>query len=234
MSGHRPAKTRLFLLPLLALVLFFNACTAQTISARVKVTQSPPPAAVTPAPAAAVPESTVPEFEESCAACELPEVEPLPEGYDLLAQAGNCPAYPRPETTDTAADDEEELNLLCPPCGLGGSSEPDEPGVYRTLTYQQAKEIMDADEDVIVVDVRTKEEYAAGHIPGALLIPNETIAGEMPALLPDTSATILIYCRSGNRSMQASVKLLEMGYEYIYDFGGINGWPYDIVTGNNS
>lgn len=233
--SRRSVKTRFFLFPslMLSLALFINACTLQTMPAVATVTQPSPSIAVTPS-SATVSESTLPEAEKACAACELPEIEPLPEGYDLLAQAGNCPAYPRPETTDTAADDEAELSALCPPCGLGGSNEPDEPGVYRTLTYQEAKQMMDEDEDVIVVDVRTEEEYAAGHIPGALLIPNETIEGEMPALLPDSSATILIYCRSGNRSMQASVKLLEMGYDYIYDFGGINGWPYDIVTGSES
>ena len=99
------------------------------------------------------------------------------------------------------------------------------------MTSQDAKEWMDEDESVVVVDVRTKEEYEAGHIPGALLIPNETIENTPPEELPDKSAKILIYCRSGNRSYQASLKLLEMGYDFIYDFGGINTWPYEIVTG---
>ncbi len=169
-------------------------------------------------PAAAA--SPIPE-EEACVPCELPEIEPLPEGYSL--------------TPEGAAEIPEEIDRsdLCPPLGEGEAetASPDEPGIYRQLSYEEAWEWMEGDEAVIVVDVRTKEEYEAGHIPGAILIPNETIEGVPPEQLPDTSAKILIYCRSGNRSYQASIKLLELGYDFVYDFGGINGWPYEIVTG---
>lgn len=80
---------------------------------------------------------------------------------------------------------------------------------------------MGKDDDHIVVDVRRADEYAAGHIPGAILIPNEEIGTEQPAELPDLDQIILIYCRSGNRSKQASQKLADMGYTNVYEFGGI-------------
>jgi len=101
---------------------------------------------------------------------------------------------------------------------------------YKKITAEDAKNRMDENKDVIVVDVRTLDEYNEGHIEGAILIPNETITDTPPELLPDLDAEILIYCRSGNRSRQAAEKLIEMGYTNIYDFGGIIDWPYDTVT----
>ncbi|WP_458862788.1 rhodanese-like domain-containing protein [Acidaminobacterium chupaoyuni] len=102
---------------------------------------------------------------------------------------------------------------------------------YHKITAKEAKARMDSGDPVIVVDVRRADEYEAGHIPGAILIPNEEIGTEKPAKLPDTDAEILIYCRSGNRSKQAADKLVAMGYTKVYDFGGIIDWPYDTVTG---
>ncbi len=103
-------------------------------------------------------------------------------------------------------------------------------GGYHKLTAEEAKAMMDGSEDIIVVDVRTQEEYDEGHIPNSVLIPNETITQTPPEQLPDKDATILIYCRSGNRSRQAAENLLAMGYTNIYDFGGIRDWPYDVIT----
>ena len=103
-------------------------------------------------------------------------------------------------------------------------------GNSQVITAEEAYAKMQEEEGIIIVDVRTAEEYAGGHIPNAILIPNETIKDEQPEELPDLDATILIYCRSGNRSAQATKKLVEMGYTNLYDFGGINSWPYDIVT----
>ena len=80
------------------------------------------------------------------------------------------------------------------------------------------------------MDVRTKAEYDGGHIANAVLVPNETIADTSPPELPDKTATLLIYCRSGRRSRDAAEKLLALGYENVYDFGGINDWPYETVT----
>jgi rhodanese-related sulfurtransferase len=104
------------------------------------------------------------------------------------------------------------------------------PAEYHKISAADAKARMDSGDTIIVLDVRTKEEFDAGHIPGAILLPNETILDTKPDLLPDLNAEILIYCRSGNRSAQAANKLVAMGYNNVYDFGGIIDWPYDVVT----
>ena len=101
---------------------------------------------------------------------------------------------------------------------------------YKKISAADAKARMDSGDEIIILDVRTKEEYDAGHIAGAILIPNETILDEQPELLPDLNAEILVYCRSGNRSAQAAKKLIAIGYTNVVDFGGIIDWPYDVVT----
>ena len=83
--------------------------------------------------------------------------------------------------------------------------------------------------NVTIVDVRRADEYEAGHIPGAILVPNETILSEAATKLPDQNAVLLIYCRSGRRSAEAAQKLLSLGYSQVYDFGGILDWPYDVT-----
>ncbi len=105
---------------------------------------------------------------------------------------------------------------------------------YHKITAEQAKERLDSGDKLILLDVRTQEEFDAGHIDGAILLPNETITdSEQPDILPDLDAEILIYCRSGNRSAQAAKKLVAQGYTNVYDFGGIIDWPYETVTGSN-
>lgn len=99
---------------------------------------------------------------------------------------------------------------------------------YQYITPKEAKEKMEK-EEVVIVDVRTQAEFAAGHIPDAILVPNETIGKEMPVELPDKEATLLLYCRSGNRSKQAARKLIALGYQNVYDFGGIIDWEGEIV-----
>ena len=105
-----------------------------------------------------------------------------------------------------------------------------EPGSYRQIGMQEAMEMMDTEKDYIILDVRRQDEYDAGHIPGAILIPNETIGTEEIPGLPDKDQLILVYCRSGNRSKQASEKLVKLGYTNIVEFGGINSWPGEVVT----
>ncbi len=95
------------------------------------------------------------------------------------------------------------------------------------IDAKEAKSMMESQE-VIVVDVRTQAEYDESHIENAILITNENIDGD-PVELPDKDATILVYCRSGNRSAEASAKLANLGYTNVYDFGGIIDWPYAIV-----
>lgn len=104
------------------------------------------------------------------------------------------------------------------------------PAEYHKLSASEAKARLDSGDELILLDVRTKEEFDAGHIAGAVLLPNETIVDSQPDALPDLNAEILIYCRSGNRSAQAANKLVAMGYTNVYDFGGIIDWPYEIVT----
>ena len=105
----------------------------------------------------------------------------------------------------------------------GASSKPS----YRQITADEAAQMMQEETDFVLLDVRTQEEYASGHIPGAICIPNETIGSEEIPELPDKDQLILVYCRSGNRSKQASQKLAEQDYTNVVEFGGINGW-----TGN--
>lgn len=101
---------------------------------------------------------------------------------------------------------------------------------YRQISQEEAKEMMARDDGHVVVDVRRQDEYDAGHIPGAILIPNESIGCDSPEALPDYDQIILIYCRSGNRSKQAAEKLASMGYTNIFEFGGIIDWTGEIET----
>ena len=99
---------------------------------------------------------------------------------------------------------------------------------YQKISAEDAYEMM-VSQEVVIVDVRTPEEYDGGHIPNPILVPNESIGDDMPEALPDKEATLLIYCRSGRRSKEASEKLLKLGYKSIYEFGGIIDWPYELV-----
>lgn len=101
---------------------------------------------------------------------------------------------------------------------------------YTQISQEEAMEMMQKDDGHVIVDVRRQDEYDQGHIPGAILIPNETIDTEMPEELPDKEQIILIYCRRGNRSKEAAQKLFDMGYDNVYEFGGINTWTGEIVT----
>lgn len=99
---------------------------------------------------------------------------------------------------------------------------------YQSITQEEAKQLMDTTTDYLILDVRTEEEYQESHIPNAICIPNETIDETVKEQLPNLEQTILVYCRSGNRSKQASQKLAELGYTNILEFGGIQTWEYEI------
>ena len=99
---------------------------------------------------------------------------------------------------------------------------------YRQISQEAAKQMMDTQE-VIVLDVREQNEFDAGHIPGAVLLPVGTITKESAAaVIPELDSIVLVYCRSGNRSKTASKALADLGYTEIYEFGGINTWPYEV------
>ncbi|MBR1482349.1 MAG: rhodanese-like domain-containing protein [Ruminococcus sp.] len=101
---------------------------------------------------------------------------------------------------------------------------------YRQISQEEAMTMMETEQNYIILDVRTKEEFAQGHIPEAVCVPVETIGdGEIPEL-PDKSQLILVYCRSGRRSKQAASKLVDLGYTNIVEFGGINTWTGKTVT----
>ena len=122
------------------------------------------------------------------------------------------------------------FSLLLSACAPDGGTADIQKAEYRKINAEEAKTMMDENENVILVDVRTQEEYDEGHIEGAILIPNETITDTMPEQLADADAVILVYCRSGRRSEEAARKLVDLGYTNVYDFGGIIDWPYDIVV----
>ena len=100
---------------------------------------------------------------------------------------------------------------------------------YEPITAEDAKKLMDTESDYIIVDARTAEEFAEGHIPGAILIPEYEIADRARAELQDKDQLILVYCRSGRRSKIASQALTDLGYTNVKEFGGIIDWPYDVV-----
>ena len=102
---------------------------------------------------------------------------------------------------------------------------------YKQISQEEAAEMIVKDDGHVIVDVRRMDEYIEGHIPGAICIPNENIDRERPEKLPDLDQIILVYCRSGNRSKQASEKLAAMGYRNVYEFGGIITWTGETVTG---
>ena len=100
---------------------------------------------------------------------------------------------------------------------------------YEQITAEQAKTIMDAEKDYIIIDARTEEEFAEGHIENAILIPEYEIKDRAEKELPDKEQLILVYCRSGRRSKIASEELVKLGYTNVKEFGGIIDWPYKTV-----
>lgn len=112
--------------------------------------------------------------------------------------------------------------LICSILFLTGCSALPKEAGYSHISQSDAADIMEAEENYIILDVRRSDEFAAGHIPGAINLPNETIGTEEISQLPQKDQLILVYCRSGNRSKQASEKLAALGYTNIKEFGGIN------------
>jgi len=118
---------------------------------------------------------------------------------------------------------------LCLLGGCGGNSQTAKNG-YKQISMEEAVTMMENESGYIILDVRRADEYAEKHIPGAVNIPNESIGTEDIPQLPDKDQLILVYCRSGNRSKQASEKLAALGYTNIVEFGGIIDWKGDTVS----
>ena len=116
--------------------------------------------------------------------------------------------------------------MLLTACGQ--DKENDQGAVYVNITAEEAKRIMDTEEGYVILDVREQDEYDAGHISGAILIPYTQIEAKANEMLPDKDQLILVYCRSGRRSKIAAEALAELGYTNIKEFGGILDWPYEV------
>ena len=110
----------------------------------------------------------------------------------------------------------------------GQDIENDQGAVYVNIMAEEAKRIIDIEEAYIILDVREQDEYDAGHIPEAILIPYTQIGEKANEMLPDKDQLILVYCRSGRRSKIAAEALVELGYTNIKEFGGIIDWPYEV------
>lgn len=120
--------------------------------------------------------------------------------------------------------------LLLLLAGCGADNEEQENN-YLQISMEEAVTRMKEEENYIILDVRTAEEYEEKHIPDAINIPNESIGTEELPELPDKEQLILVYCRSGNRSKQASQKLADLGYTNVVEFGGIIDWTGETVSG---
>ncbi|PRR82640.1 rhodanese-like domain-containing protein [Clostridium vincentii] len=97
------------------------------------------------------------------------------------------------------------------------------------ISSEDAKKIMDEDKNIVILDVRTEDEYNSGHIENSILISVDDLEDNAEEILKDKDQKILVYCRTGNRSNTAGKTLNEMGYTNVYDFGGINSWKYELV-----
>lgn len=124
--------------------------------------------------------------------------------------AASAPTETQPEQTDTT----EETTAMT---------------TYAQITQEEAKRLMDTRTDLVILDVREQDEYDAGHIPGAVLMPYTRAAELAPSMLPDKGQTILVYCRSGRRSKIAAQTLADLGYTDVREFGGIIDWPFEVT-----
>ena len=118
------------------------------------------------------------------------------------------------------------LALLLSACGQKANDT--KGAVYMNISAKEAKQIMDTSEGYVILDVRARDEYDQGHIPGAIVIPHTELEDLAAEKLPDPDQLILVYCRSGRRSKIAAELLVDLGYTNIREFGGILDWPYEI------
>ena len=119
------------------------------------------------------------------------------------------------------------LAMICLLCACGG----EETVSFQQISQEEARTIMATNQEAVILDVRTQEEYDGGHIVGAVLLPVDEITEETAReVIPTKDTQVLVYCRSGNRSVTASKELVLLGYTEVYEFGGINTWPYETET----
>ena len=113
--------------------------------------------------------------------------------------------------------------------GCAGTNN-NQPNTYRQISVDEAVAMMAEETGYIILDVRRADEFAAGHIPGAINVANESIGTDEIPELPDKNQLVMVYCRSGRRSKEAAEKLVKLGYTNIVEFGGILDWKGEIVT----
>jgi len=121
------------------------------------------------------------------------------------------------------------LMISCSTANNKNAEDSDDAGKVLMITPEKAKENLEENEAIVLLDVRSVTEYEAEHIKGAVLLPLDEIAEKANEVIPDQKQVYYVYCRSGNRSATAAQLLVDMGYEKIYDLGGIIDWPYDTV-----
>lgn len=139
--------------------------------------------------------------------------------FCLIAPIAGC--------TDTSASDntgsrQPEIAVEKNRPELEGQSQ------FKNISPDEAKKALDLDKSIILLDVRTSEEYNEGHIPGSILVPVDSLESQILTTIPDKKTKIFIYCRSGNRSKTAAQIMINLGYTDVYDLGGIKSWPYEI------
>ena len=142
----------------------------------------------------------------------------------LLTGCGN-----NVQTTENETASDEKTTVVESSSNTVSSENDSKAQGYAQISQEEAKKMMEANDSHIIVDVRRQDEYNEGHIPNAICIPNENITDTQPAELSDLDQVILVYCRSGRRSKEASQKLFDMGYTHVYEFGGIIDWTGDVA-----
>lgn len=103
---------------------------------------------------------------------------------------------------------------------------------YQTISPAEARKRLDNEKGIVLLDVRTPEEYREGHVPGSILLPVDELEAKIAGIIPDKQTTVFVYCRSGRRSAIAANTMIKLGYSSVYDLGGIVDWPYQTEKGN--
>lgn len=155
-----------------------------------------------------------------CSAEQAPAEETMPIPSEIVVTDPTILEIPVEESVETLGTEVVE----------NSTSEEVVMNTYISITGAEAKTLMESEENYIILDVRTQEEFDEGHIAGAILIPDYEIAEKAEGILTDKEQLILVYCRSGRRSKLASAVLAEMGYTNIKEFGGVLDWEYGLVT----
>ncbi len=143
--------------------------------------------------------------------------------------AGDNSAMPSAETATQTAQATPGTEAVTQTAEVTQSEQTAQDG-YRKITPSDAKALIGA-EGVVLLDVRTQDEFNEAHIDGAVLVPYDAIDQYLDKLPESKDTTIIVYCRSGRRSAIAADTLLGMGYTQVFDLGGIQDWPYETVTG---